>query len=163
NARANRYGSDARWRASRRRPFGRCRSPSRSTDRSRAGRWRCAPASRSIASSRRAATGACRRRIACRAAASCRAAMPLNGSPGCDRAPFGTVESDHVCDPAETAIAERDVAAFIADLNQAFPALDLTLADVTLVHRGVVPAAVQGNRVAPEAHEQIRDHAAQGI
>ena len=80
-----------------------------------------------------------------------------------ERALFGTWESDRVCDPGETAVAERDVAAFIAELNQAFPALDLTLADVTLVHRGVVPAAVRGNRVAPERHEQIRDHAVQGI
>jgi glycerol-3-phosphate dehydrogenase len=79
-----------------------------------------------------------------------------------ERALFGTWESDRLCDPGET-VAERDVAAFIAELNQAFPALDLTLADVTLVHRGVVPAAVRGNRVGPEGHEKIRDHAAQGI
>ena len=55
------------------------------------------------------------------------------------------------------------MAAFIAELNQAFPALDLTLDDVTLVHRGVVPAAVRGGRVGLEGHEQIRDHAAQGF
>jgi glycerol-3-phosphate dehydrogenase len=80
-----------------------------------------------------------------------------------ERALFGTWESDRVCDPDDTTIEERDLAAFIADLNQAFPALDLTLADVTLVHRGVVPASVRGNRVALEAHEQVRDHAAEGI
>jgi glycerol-3-phosphate dehydrogenase len=56
-----------------------------------------------------------------------------------------------------------DVAVFIAELNQAFPALDLTMADVTLVHRGVVPAAVNGGLVTLEGHEQIRDHAAQGF
>ena len=55
-----------------------------------------------------------------------------------DRALFGTWESDRVCDPDDTAVEERDVAAFITELNQAFPALDLTLADITLVHRGVV-------------------------
>jgi glycerol-3-phosphate dehydrogenase len=37
---------------------------------------------------------------------------------------------------------------FITELNQAFPALDLSLNDVTLVHRGIVPVK-----------EQIRDHA----
>src|SRR5204863_3976509 len=37
----------------------------------------------------------------------------------------------------------------IADLNQAFPALDLSLNDVSLVHRGIVPV-----------DELIRDHAA---
>ena len=80
-----------------------------------------------------------------------------------DRALFGTWESDRTCDPADTGVHERDVAAFITELNQAFPALDLTLADVTLVHRGVVPAAVQGDRVALQGHEQVRDHAAQGV
>ena len=80
-----------------------------------------------------------------------------------ERALFGTWESDRVCDAGDTGIHERDVAAFIAELNQAFPALDLTLADVTLVHRGVVPAAVSGGKVALEGHEQIRDHASQGF
>ena len=80
-----------------------------------------------------------------------------------DRALFGTWESDRVCDADEAGVAERDVAAFIGELNQSFPALDLTLADVTLVHHGVVPAAVRGGRVALEGHEQVRDHAAEGI
>ena len=80
-----------------------------------------------------------------------------------DRALFGTWESDRTCDPDDTGVSERDVAAFIAELNQAFPALDLTMADVTLVHRGVVPAAVHGDRAGPEGHEQIRDHARQGF
>src|SRR5262249_34288852 len=44
-----------------------------------------------------------------------------------ERALFGTWESDTACDPDDTAVAERDVAAFISELNQAFPALDLTL------------------------------------
>jgi glycerol-3-phosphate dehydrogenase len=80
-----------------------------------------------------------------------------------ERALFGTWESGRTCDPDDAAVPERDVAAFMAELNQAFPALDLTMADVTLVHRGVVPAAVHGDAVALEGHEQIRDHAAQGF
>ena len=80
-----------------------------------------------------------------------------------DRALFGTWESDRTCDTDDTTVSERDVAAFIAELNQAFPALDLSMADVTLIHRGVVPAAVHGDRVGLEGHEQIRDHATQGF
>jgi glycerol-3-phosphate dehydrogenase len=80
-----------------------------------------------------------------------------------ERALFGTWESGRTCDPGDGTVSELDVAAFIAELNQAFPALDLTMADVTLVHRGVVPAAVHGDVVALEGHEQIRDHAAQGF
>jgi len=80
-----------------------------------------------------------------------------------ERALFGTWESGAAADPDDTTVAERDVAAFIAELNQAFPALDLTLADVTLVHRGIVPAIVKGGRVSLEGHEQVRDHALQGV
>jgi glycerol-3-phosphate dehydrogenase len=80
-----------------------------------------------------------------------------------DRALFGTWESDRTCAPDDTSVSESDVAAFIGELNQAFPALDLTLADITLVHRGVVPAVVHGGRVSLQGHEQIRDHATQGF
>jgi glycerol-3-phosphate dehydrogenase len=80
-----------------------------------------------------------------------------------DRALFGTWESDRTCDPDDTTVSERDVATFMAELNQAFPALDLSMADVTLVHRGVVPAAVHGDRVSLQGHEQIRDHATEGF
>jgi glycerol-3-phosphate dehydrogenase len=80
-----------------------------------------------------------------------------------DRALFGTWESGRTCDPDDTTVSEGDVTAFIAELNQAFPALDLTMADVTLVHRGVVPAAVRGGRIGSAGHEQIRDHSAEGV
>ena len=79
-----------------------------------------------------------------------------------ERALFGTWESDRVCDPVDRSVDERDVASFIAELNQAFPALDLSLADITLVHHGIVPAVVRGDRAAPAGHERIRDHAADG-
>ena len=78
------------------------------------------------------------------------------------RALFGTWESGRACDPDDTTAPALEVAAFIADLNQAFPALELTPADVTLVHRGVVPAAVHGGQIALQGHEQVRDHAADG-
>ena len=80
-----------------------------------------------------------------------------------DRALFGTWESDRPCDPDDTSVSESDVAAFTGELNQAFPALDLTPADITLVHRGVVPAVMHGGRVSLEGHEQVRDHATQGF
>jgi glycerol-3-phosphate dehydrogenase len=79
-----------------------------------------------------------------------------------ERAVFGTWESDRPVAPGADDDS-RDVAAFIADLNQAFPALDLTLADVTLIHRGVVPAVVRGSRVSLQGHDQILDHSAQGV
>ena len=58
-----------------------------------------------------------------------------------ERALFGTWESASTCGPDRAArLDERDVAAFVSDLNEAFPSLDLTLNDITLVHRGIVPA-----------------------
>jgi glycerol-3-phosphate dehydrogenase len=80
-----------------------------------------------------------------------------------ERALFGTWESERPCDPDDTTVTEQEIATFMGELNQAFPALDLTMDDVTLVHRGVVPAAVKGDQIGLEGHEQIRDHAAQGF
>jgi glycerol-3-phosphate dehydrogenase len=79
------------------------------------------------------------------------------------RALFGTWESDRACDPDNCRVTEADIAAFTAELNQAFPALDLTPADITLVHQGVVPAIAHGDRVSLQGRDQIRDHAANGI
>ncbi len=75
-----------------------------------------------------------------------------------ERALFGTWESDRVCTAEDCRVSEQDVAAFIVDLNQAFPNLDLTLADITLIHQGVVPAAVHGTSVGLEGRDQVRDH-----
>ena len=80
-----------------------------------------------------------------------------------ERALFGTWESQTTCDPCSAKIDERDIALFMTELNQAFPSLDLTLKDVTLIHRGIVPAAVRGGRVSLEGRDLIRDHASQGI
>jgi glycerol-3-phosphate dehydrogenase len=80
-----------------------------------------------------------------------------------ERALFGTWEAGVLCDPADTTVAERDVAAFVAELNQAFPSLDLSLADITLVHHGSVPATAHHGQVALEGHDQIRDHDREGV
>jgi glycerol-3-phosphate dehydrogenase len=85
-----------------------------------------------------------------------------------NRALFGTWESNQVSDapgdpggPASPgghlpSVTEGEVAAFIAEVNHAFPAVALTLADVTLVHRGLVPASA-GGKVEAERHERIHD------
>src|SRR5262245_27681096 len=77
------------------------------------------------------------------------------------RALFGTWESSRPCQPG-AAPAEEDVVAFIAELNEAFPALDLKRSDVALVHRGVVPAAEHSGRVTLEGHAQVHDHGKDG-
>ena len=69
-----------------------------------------------------------------------------------NRVLFGTWESD-VPGGSENdgAVTEADIAAFIDEINQAFPSGELTRADVTLVHRGLVPR-----------HERIDDRIAAG-
>jgi glycerol-3-phosphate dehydrogenase len=79
-----------------------------------------------------------------------------------ERALFGTWESRKLVRPGDPDVSEADVAEFIGELNGSFPALDLTFKDITLVHRGVVPAIAQGGEVKLEGRDQIRDHAADG-
>jgi glycerol-3-phosphate dehydrogenase len=75
-----------------------------------------------------------------------------------ERALFGTWESGRPCAPDDLDVHEADVAAFITELNQAFPSLDLKLADITHVHRGVVPAVAHANGSASlQGREQVRD------
>jgi glycerol-3-phosphate dehydrogenase len=80
-----------------------------------------------------------------------------------ERAIFGTWESDRPAGRDSVIDDSRDIAAFIGELNQAFPALDLTPADITLVHRGIVPAAVRGSRVSLAGADQIIDHSRDGV
>jgi glycerol-3-phosphate dehydrogenase len=80
------------------------------------------------------------------------------------RALFGTWESRRVTTADEGAITEAEIGGFIAELNEAFPSLDLTRADVTLIHHGIVPATIGANgSVALEGRERLRDHAGDGI
>jgi glycerol-3-phosphate dehydrogenase len=87
------------------------------------------------------------------------------------RALFGTWESPRACGADRRAgerspleVDEAEVVGFIGEINHAFPSLDLTLADVTLVHRGIVPAIVHADGTATLAgRDQIHDHAAHGV
>jgi glycerol-3-phosphate dehydrogenase len=54
----------------------------------------------------------------------------------------GTSQSGPVPASAPATVSVAEVAAFVAEANAAFPALKLTPAQVSLVHRGIVPAAV---------------------
>jgi glycerol-3-phosphate dehydrogenase len=61
--------------------------------------------------------------------------VPWNG-----RALVGTFHSDDFRQPEEVQPSSAEIDAAVADANSAFPALKLSRADVTLVHRGIVPA-----------------------
>jgi glycerol-3-phosphate dehydrogenase len=80
------------------------------------------------------------------------------------RALYGTWESPRPCAPDAAAPRRDEVETFLAEINHAFPAARLTLADVSLVHRGIVPAVVRGDgRASLEGHERVTDHADRGV
>jgi len=80
------------------------------------------------------------------------------------RAIVGTGQSAALVQPDSAAVTAAEVADFIAEANQAFPALHLTRDDVTLVHRGIVPAveAGSGGRPALLSTPVIYDHSTEG-
>jgi glycerol-3-phosphate dehydrogenase len=75
-------------------------------------------------------------------AAPSRSGRMLTLVPWHGRALVGTSQSDGFRQPSDLRVTEAEIEAFIADANSAFPALQLTRADVTLVHRGIVPASL---------------------
>jgi glycerol-3-phosphate dehydrogenase len=75
------------------------------------------------------------------------------------RAIFGTWESRAPAAPGEAQPTEVEIAAFISELNDAFPALDLRRDDVSLVHRGAVPAAAgKDGAMTLERYDRVQDH-----
>ena len=78
------------------------------------------------------------------------------------RAIVGTSQSATLVQPGDTAISDAELNAFIADANHAFPALKLSRADITLVHRGVVPAVQTAGSPELKPSPEILDHASDG-
>ena len=86
------------------------------------------------------------------------------------RALIGTAQSGDLKQPGDLGVTPNEIEAFIADANAAFPALQLTRDDVTLVHRGLVPARLaRRNRGGGGRNDgpwellgaaEVRDHAA---
>ncbi len=76
----------------------------------------------------------------------------------------GTSHSHDTCGPDQGEVTPEELAWFTAQVNEAFPALHLDPSEVTLVHRGIVPAARNRHgELDLEGHFRIRDHAADGI
>lgn len=76
------------------------------------------------------------------------------------RAIVGTGQTPHLVEPGDLAVSAAEIDAFIADANVAFPALKLSRNDVTLVHRGIVPATAESGRPPDlKSAPEILDHA----
>lgn len=74
----------------------------------------------------------------------------------------GTGESSDARQPDDQDARRDEVDAFVADVNDTFPALGLKADEVTLVHRGIVPAAVANGRLSLLGQSRIIDHAQDG-
>jgi len=77
----------------------------------------------------------------------------------------GTSQSVHATTTVvEEHVESSEVADFVSQANYAFPALNLTPDDITLVHQGWVPAADRGSgRTALVPESAILDHSSEGV
>ena len=79
------------------------------------------------------------------------------------KAIVGTGQSQTLAAPGDDAVTSEEVERFIADANHAFPALKLGPGDVTLVHRGLVPAVTERDgSVDLLQTPQVLDHTSEG-
>jgi glycerol-3-phosphate dehydrogenase len=80
------------------------------------------------------------------------------------RLTVGTWYGTRPGDANDTRATVPEVSAFLDLVNATFPWLSLGLDEISLVHRGVVPAKNRdGQPPAPSARAEVRDHAAEGI
>jgi glycerol-3-phosphate dehydrogenase len=76
----------------------------------------------------------------------------------------GTSQSAHATTTAvEDRVESSEVAEFVRQANHAFPALQLTPDDITLIHRGWVPAVDRSGTPALLSESEIVDHASEGV
>ena len=74
----------------------------------------------------------------------------------------GTSESMDERMPDDQGVRHQEVNAFLADINETFPALALRRDEITLVHRGIVPAARGKHGLTLLGHSRIIDDDRQG-
>jgi glycerol-3-phosphate dehydrogenase len=76
---------------------------------------------------------------------------------------IGTSHSDAPVEPGDSHVTRGELDAFIEEINSAFPVLHLTAADVSLVHRGVVPAErARNGTLGLMGHHIVHDHLRDG-
>jgi glycerol-3-phosphate dehydrogenase len=96
-------------------------------------------------------------------AAATRTGQVLTLTPWRGAAIVGTSQSETFLTPGDEQPTPGEVAALVGDANDAFPALAVDAAAVTLVHRGIVPAE-RDRRGRPmlKRHAEILDHERDG-
>ena len=75
---------------------------------------------------------------------------------------IGTSESADERQPDDQDARRDEVNAFVREINETFSAFELEPGEVSLVHRGVVPAGVNDRRLSLLGHSRIIDHGEEG-
>ena len=75
---------------------------------------------------------------------------------------IGTGESADERQADDQDARRSEVDGFLSEINETFPALSLKASDVTLVHRGIVPAVVDAGRLTLHGHSRIINHGVDG-
>jgi glycerol-3-phosphate dehydrogenase len=83
--------------------------------------------------------------------------LPWNG-----RTLVGTGESSDTRQPDDQDAKRDEVDAFLVDVNATFPMFGLQAEEITLVHRGIVPAAAANGRLSLLGQSRIIDHGMRG-
>ncbi len=96
-------------------------------------------------------------------AAASRSGRALVMVPWRDRTIIGTSESNSERSPDDQAASRAEVAGFLEEINETFPGMKIQLDEVTLVHRGVVPAARKGGRLTLAGRSRVIDHERDGV
>jgi glycerol-3-phosphate dehydrogenase len=85
-------------------------------------------------------------------------ALPWQG-----RLSIGTWHGDAPCGADATLVTPDEFAAFLTEVNEAFPALGLDATDIAVVQRGVVPAGGIGPIVTLADRPLLREHRHDGV
>ncbi len=75
---------------------------------------------------------------------------------------IGTSESPAGREPDDQDAKREEIDAFLTEIRGTFPALGLTSDEITLVHRGIVPASLARGRTSLLGQSRIIDHAREG-
>jgi glycerol-3-phosphate dehydrogenase len=78
------------------------------------------------------------------------------------RTVIGTSESREERRPDDQEARRAEVDEFVGEINATFPDFRLRPAEITLVHRGIVPAVVHGAHLSLLGQSRIIDHGADG-
>ena len=91
-------------------------------------------------------------------AAPTRAGRALVMLPWQGRTLIGTSESSEEREAEDQGASHSEVRHFLAEINETFPSLRLAIDEVSLVHRGIVPAAPNAGRLSLLGQHRILDH-----